>query len=235
MLNRLSTGKPQDRMKTLLTAIILFFFLFFFSCKENPPEIQQLFWQLTIVEDKDIDIVYESLSIFVHPMDEDGIEDVESVYIINDSAELFWKLNNDNWERKESEGYSWLGSNRIVMADYSAFPRGTYRVIVIDAGGNRDEGEIYLGADKLTQSQIDFPTLLVEENKFTIDSVYSKHTLWLYDSVGTGILTHSTGDKEIARDKLFPDLRQAESASYAYVYAYDERRGVGIASGPYRF
>jgi hypothetical protein len=100
---------------------ILWFFLSFatavtfLSCTGEPPEIVRVFWQLNIVDDREQDLSYQTLSLFVKPNDPDGFEDIEDVYLINDEQELFWRLDGESWVQSGSAQEIWIGSNSLKL------------------------------------------------------------------------------------------------------------------------
>ncbi len=85
-----------------------------------------------------------SLSVFAAVQDSDGFEDIEALYIVKDEEELFWKLDPESWTKKDIEGSAWIGSNGISLAGSEAFPEGSYRLIIVDAAGEKAEREFNL-------------------------------------------------------------------------------------------
>lgn len=161
---------------------IIFTSLFFllFSCSGSPPEIQGVTWQklITVTNGKPVST---ALSIFVNVFDEDGNNDIESIYIINDNEELFWKLTPDDWSEKNIDSRLWIGSNGLLSLKGSSFPDGRYRVVVIDKGGERQVREIYLSP---CSGGKPVPSLRVSGEKVTVTSDYRDNYLQLKDSGG---------------------------------------------------
>ena len=211
--------------KVILTAEILLLFLMFSSCSENPPEIEQLFWQSNRINDLEQKIIYDTLSVFIQVTDEDGIEDIETLYIINDKEELFWKTENVNLVIKENKDLTWIGSSRLKMNDYSMFPSGEYRVMVIDEAGERMETSFILKNSGVMAEEDDFPSLKISGNNFTADN--KTDVLWMYDSEGNLISENYTDGKY----KTFPS---ADKTSEIFVYRFDKINGTGLITGPYK-
>jgi hypothetical protein len=68
------------------------------------------------------------------------------------------------------------------MPDNSEFPSGTYRVVVIDSGGDRDTREFYLPASVPFQKK---PVVtLLESGSFVIDSPFKENYLMLKNGSG---------------------------------------------------
>ncbi|MEW5818329.1 MAG: hypothetical protein AB1798_23440, partial [Spirochaetota bacterium] len=172
-----SYSKVYCGLKKLPAAFLLVCItLVYFACNENPPEILEVFWQLNLVNDKKSGAAYESLSLFAHTSDEDGFDDLESLYLISDDEELFWKLNADNWIKSERDNEIWVGSNNLQMADYNSIPRKECRLILIDNAGERDEKRIYISSRKINLSNFSFPELVIESDGVLIKSRYKTNS-----------------------------------------------------------
>ena len=211
------------RIFLILTSGLLFLSLFP-SCSENPPEIEQLFWQSNRYYDLDKRAVYNTLSVFIQVSDQDGIEDIASLYIINDKEELFWKINNENLVIKENRGAVWAGSSRIKMNDYSLFPTGEYRVLVIDEAGEREETSFIFKNSSYMPDKEQFPLLSITGNNVRTGG--GADVLWIYDENGSLITENYTeGNKQV-----FPLM---ENAYELFVYRYDRINGTGLITGPY--
>jgi hypothetical protein len=159
------------------------------SCTGKPPKVNVLSYQLDLFrsgEGRGGD-PYERLSVFAQISDEDGIKDVDAVYLINDEAGLFWKLTPADWSQKDQNGESWIGTNGFTMADYNPFPRGSYRFLVIDKGGERDEREFKLSAGATTASRM--PSLDVSSAQVVIKSEFDKTVLYVLDKAENAMKT----------------------------------------------
>lgn len=223
------------KRKRLRLIILLSLFGFVFSCSEKPPRIAQTFQQLTLVRDLKLDAYYEQLTLFTQIVDEDGNDDVETVYLIHDEKELFWELNAENRRTKENQGEFWVGSNQITMNDFSSLPRGEYRLIVIDTAGERDRYELFLPFDYYDPTAVKFPAVTIENDTIRIESGYTLHTLWLYNDADTLLHTLKTGEKEVPRTRIMASVEKGEEPSYFHCYVYLEDEGIGLLSGPYFF
>lgn len=167
-------------MKIKLDNKILYVFsflsLFYISCSGKPPVVHQVEWKHIFIV-KSERIIHSFLSVFVNVSDEDGPKDIVSLYIVQDNAELFWKYDTESWSEKKIGSQLWIGSNRISMPDSESFPSGKYRIIVIDTGGERDEKEIYIPSEKISQK---LPSLIIKRNDtFNIQSPFSDNYLQL--------------------------------------------------------
>ncbi|GAH50406.1 unnamed protein product [marine sediment metagenome] len=109
------------------------------GCTGKPPEIMRVFRQINLINDREQNIIYQSLSLFVQASDPDGFEDIEEIYIINDSEELFWRIDSESWIKTDSGDEIWIGSNSICMPDGSPLLKGEYRILLQDIGGDTAE------------------------------------------------------------------------------------------------
>ncbi len=214
-----------------LKYILILFLISFYGCSGSAPEIGQLIWQINYKQAAEGSSVYTSLSIFILTADKDGIEDVDSVYLINDDAELFWKLDRESWTIKLLEGNNWIGSNSLQMNDGSSLPSGLYRVVVIDKAGERDSREFNIIKDMLYFSkERSFPELYIDSDVAVI-SEYSENTLWIYDEKMVILKNININSGEINLDIINNDT--ANRARWISLYSFDSDRGTGYIRGPY--
>ncbi len=198
--------------------------ILFMGCSQEPPEILQKFHQIHYRDDTETGTVYPELSLFIQADDEDGYEDLEYLYIVQDDAELVWEIDAEEWAHRDMEGESWIGSNSIVMADFSSFPEGVYRIILIDKAGERNETEMYLDTVGAPPA---LPEVRLDETTLTVSGAFQGYSLRMYDG-DTYIGTRQMTGNDIPLEEL-----RKEGASSFYLYTYDNNRGRGILRGPY--
>ncbi len=177
-------------MKNKYARLLLFFtggiFFFLSSCSGSPPKIHDVTCQ-RIYTVKSGKIHARFLALFTDVSDEDGPKDIDSLYIIQDKDELFWKYDSSSWSEKKIGTERWIGSNRIQMPDNTEFPPGTYRVVVIDSGGDRDTRDIFLSKPVHPRT---FPGISLSENgQCTIVSSYKENYLFLKNEKGDVVKT----------------------------------------------
>lgn len=205
------------------------------ACGNSPPEIMNQYWQLNLTEDRGGEdwISREELSFFVLVADEDGPDEVEFLYLIQEEEELFWKLSAENWETQTLGSDEWLGASSLRMSGGEAFPRKTYRILVIDKSGQRSEGEFYLSA-KAPADPV-FPAGRIEGTVLTLIGPHDVHTLRIYDSGGALIQELKTASREIDLQKLLQEFETRGQGSGAYqliLFADLESQGVTLRSNP---
>lgn len=185
----------QRKSSGVFSALILLcMVLIFVSCSRATPQIQN--YTLKLVYNETEAGIQETLSLFVLAQDEDGTEDLDSLYLINDEQQLYWTLTASDWLSVNKDNQLWVGSHNISMIDGRSFPRGMYRLILTDKGGDRSEKSI--GLDASLQSRYPFPLLRIQGDTFQISSGYPKNTLLCYDSGGAMVksipLTNLSGN-----------------------------------------
>ena len=202
------------------------------GCTGSPPEIIESHWNLNIVNDLSQNLVSERLSLFLHIRDDDGEDDIEGIYILNDGDELFWSLTPSTWERYEQNNEIWIGSNDIRMYRDGAFPRGTYRLQVADRAGERDTLNVYLSSREVDKEMVVFPELRNENDFLEIVSGYTRHTLWFYDAGGSVVKIHATSNSRVDVTSLISE-KDRSRITRVMIYAFDDKYGVGVVSGPF--
>lgn len=190
-----------------------------------------MFWQLNAAQDPNSGIEYESLSLFVHVYDADGIEDVDLIYLLQDSHELLWEVDAEEWRRLENGEEIWIGTNGIRMAEGTPFPRDLYRVIVIDRSGARSRDEIYINSNEIDLEQARFPRATVENGRILLEGGHSEVTFWFYDENGTLVKIFPVTESDIALSSLL-NTREQETVRYFHVNAPDDSGGYGFIYGP---
>ena len=73
------------------------------------------------------------------------------------------------------------------MTDGSPLPRGLYRAVLIDKGGNR--GERQFAYDAPAEWEEPFPSLSISGNQYRIESQFPQQRLLVYDNEGNYLLT----------------------------------------------
>ena len=127
-------------LKTLLIGLVLFLV----GCGGTPPDILSLYWRLNLqfpprVGGSEGATGSEALSVFIQPWDEDGIEDLDTLYLRQLDADLFWVLDSSQWQSYSSSGIIWIGSNQFSSGYLGKLPRGNYLIELYDKAGERTQ------------------------------------------------------------------------------------------------
>jgi hypothetical protein len=160
----------------LLTSIVSLYL----SCSRSAPRIPY----------GDIQLVYyqgtggteERFSFFVLAEDDDGIENLEELYLYHDLEGLRWQFSFEDWISFDDNGKTWIGSRAVAMSGNESLPRGQYRAVLINKGGERTERLIAFDAP--SEPRYPFPLFNVSEGNYTIESSYPSHSFICYDSEG---------------------------------------------------
>jgi hypothetical protein len=157
------------------------------SCSRSEPRIA--YGGIRLVYYQGTEGPEERFSFFVLPEDDDGIEDLESLYLYHDREGLSWLLPGEEWLALDVEGETWVGSHSIAMLDDQPLPRGRFRAVLIDKGGGRSERTF--GFDAPSDSRYPFPFFSIENGVYRIDSSYPEHSFICYDGEGNYLFTRS--------------------------------------------
>jgi hypothetical protein len=194
------------------------------SCGGKPPEVNVVDWRLELRPSKGG--AYESLSVFSSLKDDDGIEDIEELWIIQDDEALSWKLTNADWTKKTEGADNWIGAAGLARNDYGQMPRGEYRVVAIDAAGERVEKAFKVDG---AFPDLPMPEIALEAGLIRAKSSWPETLVLAYD--GTGALAGSASAS--AEAESLADLFGAEVAARVVevaAYGYDPARKMGAYS-----
>ncbi|MDR1900648.1 MAG: hypothetical protein LBQ55_11600 [Treponema sp.] len=157
------------------------------SCSKSAPEISFGFMELVYYQG--VERTEERYSFFIIPDDEDGIENLAELYLYHDGAELRWRLMPEDWVSHEEEGKTWIGSRAIAMDGGEALPRGQYRAVLVNKGGERSERLFSFDAPE--ESAHPFPYFTVFNGMYRIQSYYPENKLVCYDGEGNYLKTQA--------------------------------------------
>ena len=169
-------------VKSCFTAALVFCF---FSCSQAAPEIKHGSIELVCYENGGMPV--ERFTFFILPGDTDGFEDLEDLWLYHDWEGLFWHLPGKDWIKETVGNDTWIGSRSITMEDSSSLPRGQFRAVLIDRGGNRTER--LFSFDAPSELNKPFPVLEISGNRYRIESEYSQQNLLAYDNGGIYLST----------------------------------------------
>jgi hypothetical protein len=193
----------------------------------------QVFWQLNLVSDREQNLTYQSLSLFVKPKDPDGFEDIEELYIINDDQELSWQLDRETWAQSGAEEEIWIGSNSLKMPDGASFPAGEYRILLRDVGGDSAEQSFRLRPVSTKEATGYLPQVTVDDRSIRVTGDGGLYQLWVYDKSGGYTASFPIADQPLTIQTIVsaqPSLRQGFTFR---VYGLVGERNLGVSSGPY--
>jgi hypothetical protein len=168
------------------------------SCSRSEPRIAYGTMRMVYFEEEDSRT--ERFSFFVLPEDDDGLEDIADLYLYHDREGLAWHLSAGDWVAMELEGKTWVGSRSLAMLDGEALPRGQFRAVLVDKGGEKSERVFGFDAPELPRHP--FPRLSVENGLYRIESSYPRHFFICYDEEGNYLRTQEIANLEGALAEL---------------------------------
>jgi len=200
------------------------------GCSGNPPEILESKWTLVLYEDREKGSIYEYLSVAVLARDEDGLDDLESLSIVNDSDELYWLVPQDKLTKRQIRQETWLAADSLTTADLAPLPRGNYRLVLSDYSGARAETSISVNPPKIGRDV--FPSIRPGKNSIVLASSRSEASLIVLSAAGAalGSFTLRKGDNPLA--PILSNQQVKSQAKNLYLHEYGEG-GTARVSGPY--
>jgi len=150
------------------------------SCSRTEPAIEYGFISLVYYQENDS--ITERLSFFVLASDEDGLENLDELFLYHDYEQLHWRIKNSEWMKYIQKEKTWIGSWSLALENGESFPRGQYRAVLINKGGEKTERNFSF--DPPAGSRYPFPSLEIADGNYTVTSSYPENRLICYDSSG---------------------------------------------------
>lgn len=203
------------------------------GCTGEPPVITRVFAQPVFVRDVERNVTWCRLGVFLMATDPDGQDDLSAFYVINDEAELFWKVESGAWVTATAEGESWVGSNTLAMPGSDPPPPGDYRVVLQDQGGETVENSFSI-APVETPGQSAWPSASLEDDVITVANRQDVTQVWVTSRDGklaTTLPVPAGADRITGVRALVPGFA---SGSTFWIYGYDRSKLRGLLIGPYR-
>jgi hypothetical protein len=169
--------------KYLIFCTILAAFLFF-SCTNSRPEITYGYIQSVLYMTNDGPREY--FSFFIIPHDDDGLENLDELFLYNDREQLRWQIKSDEWISHTQDGKNWIGTRSITVRD-GDLPRGVYRAVLTNKGGEKTERNFTFDGNV----RYTFPELEIANGNYTVRSEWPANRLIGYDSSGNYSVTIS--------------------------------------------
>jgi hypothetical protein len=157
----------------------------FFSCSGSEPKISYGFMELVFYQEKDRP--EEHFSFFIIPEDDDGIENIAELYLYHDKEQLRWTILPEDWVILEQDGKTWIGSRAIAAGDAGTLPRGLYRAVLVNKGGEKSERSFTFDAPE--ENRFPFPSLTIENGEYRVSSSYPVNRFICYDEQGNVLST----------------------------------------------
>ena len=206
------------------------------GCSGKPPVLSRVFGRVIYVRDSASNTGRETLGVYLVASDPDGMENLSAFYVINDDAELFWKVDSDSWVTSSAEGETWIGTTSLAMPGSAPVPAGQYRVVLQAKGSATAEVTLTVPSRSVSAADATYPTAAVENGLIKVSGVKSGYEIWVYGKDGKFAGTFSpTGS---ASQPLSVQALAASSPSLTggfsfRVFAWHAAAGYGVLSGSY--
>lgn len=187
----------------------------FIGCGNSAPEIAAVEWRLEARPDAQ-GKSYESLSAFASLKHGDGIDSIDTLWIVNDASGLAWKLDPDGWEKTIEGSDTWIGGSDLATQDFAALPRGEYRFVATDIAGQKTEKSFKVSGSFPGWGP---PSISISDRRLSIGSSWPETLAVAYDGVGDLIAsTAAPRQPSGLEDNFGADVgsRVAEVAAYGY-------------------
>ena len=203
------------------------------ACEVAAPEAHELFWKRVVFADLRQGRTYETLTLFARVSDADGLDDLDALYVMNDEAQLFWRLTPEVWVVDRSDSGTWIGSTALAMPSDEPLPAGVYRVIVQDIAGQTAERSFRIaggtGPEALRQAEA--MEVAIDANELAVTGPFASYEVWLYGSAGSRVAAAAFAER-IDLESALPEGMLADEL-LLYVYAEPPDDGSGYLTGPY--
>ena len=191
--------------------VIFFALVLTVSCTNSKPEITYGYLQLVLYQTEEGP--RERFSFFIIPKDEDGLENLDELYLYHDREQLRWQINSEEWVSYTKGDKNWIGTRSIAVRDGS-LPRGAYRAVLVNKGGESTERTFTFDGSV----RYPFPELEITGGVYTVNSQWPANHLVCYDRSGnysaTVVLESLTGSVS--------QLRLPSSVRTVSLWAEDE-------------
>ena len=187
--------------------------LLLFSCSRSEPKILYGFIESVYYTGKDKPV--ERYSFFILSEDDDGIENLSELYLYHDREGLRWHIKAEDWVQHTEDEKTWIGSRSIAMFEDEPLPRGQYRAVLVNKGGEKTERNFVF--DSPEESPHPFPFLSISGGAYRIDSAYPVNHLICYDQQGSVVQTLRLSEMQGS----IRDLRVSNNARSAALWAED--------------
>lgn len=157
-------------------------FMLSVSCTNTRPEISYGFLQLILYQTDSGP--QERFSFFIIPEDDDGLDNLDELYLYHDREQLVWQIGSNEWVSYTQDARTWIGTRSISVRDDS-LPRGVYRAVLVNKGGERTERTFTFDG----VVRFSFPALNITNGTYTVRSEWPVNRLVCYDISGNYLTT----------------------------------------------
>jgi hypothetical protein len=214
---------------------VLILALLLAACSDNPPQINNIQWQVVLFQNRVMGETYQKLSVFVAAADKDGQKDLQALHVIQDDEELYWSLPSEKWEKATIRNSEWIGSNGLVTPYGQNLPAGLYRILLEDKSGRTVESQIFVKKENLDTTNAQFPVVSLANGRIALAGDFNDPELWVYDANDQFLDRFPLPQKSIDIAAITNKFKQL-AAGFTY-YTYAKKNGVyySVMNGPYYY
>jgi hypothetical protein len=194
------------------------------SCGGKLPEVSAVEWRLE-TRPSERGSPFESLSVFGSIKDEDGLDNIEEIWIVHDESTFAWKLTSAEWTKAEEGSGNWIGGSSLATPELGPLPRGKYRLVAIDAAGQKAELPFELTGDFPDKRA---PTLSYssKEESLSVKSNWTETLAMAFDAAGALLGSAAAPNKTTTLAELFGgDIVDRIALVSAYGYEPELKMG----------
>jgi hypothetical protein len=205
------------------------------GCSGKPPVLSRVFGRVIYVHDPVTNTSSETLGVFLVASDPDGMENLSAFYVINDEAELFWKVDSASWVTSSAEGETWIGTTSLSMPGATPVPPGEYRVILQASGGSTVEDTLSVPSRSVSAAEAKYPSAAIENGIITVSGAAAGYEIWVYGKDGAFAGSFpSTGASNPVSLQQIQASGPALAGGFTFrVFVWNAAAGYGVLSGPY--
>ncbi|MDR1894156.1 MAG: hypothetical protein LBQ61_05605 [Spirochaetales bacterium] len=216
--------------------------LLLFGCRNNPPEILSLSWQLWLSPP----LAAESpapgetpgnsrspapvaptveLSVFLLIRDEDGEDDGAYLYLSDPKEELFWEIPAAEWEKVTLDGESWIGYSAFRLPPGADFYGRSLELILVDRSGQQARRDFRVSVRPPDPRTLVFPRVEDRGDSLRFINAGEETLVRLFDSQGKLLDEFITGREELPREVFFEKVPPQGGGLGMVVSVRDPERG----------
>jgi hypothetical protein len=201
------------------------------GCSGKPPVLSRVFGRVIYVNDHSTGTSAETLGIFLVASDPDGLENLSAFYVINDDAELFWKVDSASWVTSKAEGETWIGTTSLAMPGAASIPPGEYRVVLQAKGGATVEETLTVPERRVSASEAKYPVAVIEAGVIKVSGVTAGSEIWVYGKDGAFAGSFpSTPARPVSLQSIESSAPGLAGGFTFRVFAWDPAAGYGVLS-----
>ncbi len=192
------------------------------SCSHAPPQVAQVFSQITRVFDPQGGGWSPRLSVFLQAVSADGNKVFDRLYLINDAEGQYYAMAKGEWTSVEKPGEFWAGINNLPLPENP----GPWRALLVTRSGQQVSADFSVPPQPSDAPPARSARVSVAEagDRWRVQGWVDDYVVWAYDANG-GV---------VARTKTVgPEFGIPSTTVRFILYSYDKSRGEGLEAGPF--